>query len=124
MATTQNSVQPGIRSVACMPQLDALRVVAVTAGVVHHFIPGGWGYGAAAGVRLFFTLSGFLITGILLRSKDDVEGGKQTRGGALGKFYARRFLRIFPLYYFVGACAFALNLQPVLEIIGGRLPRT
>ncbi len=123
MATTQTSVNRE-RSLAYMPQLDALRAFAVTAVIVHHFIPGGWAYGAAAGVRLFFTLSGFLITGILLRSKDAVEGGKQTRRSALGKFYARRFLRIFPLYYFVVACAFALNLEPVREIIGWLLTYT
>src|SRR5260370_40893244 len=123
MATTQTSVN-GERSLAYMPQLDELRAFAVTAVIVHHFIPGGWAYGAAGGVRLFFTLSGCLIAGILLRSKDAVEGGKQTRRSALGKFYARRFLRIFPLYYFVVACAFALNLEPVREIIGWLLTYT
>jgi hypothetical protein len=59
------------------------------------------GYGAAAGVKLFFALSGFLITGILLRSRDAVETGRQTQRAAILRFYARRFLRIFPLYYLV-----------------------
>src|SRR5260370_670219 len=107
-----------------MPQLDTLRAFAVIAVAIHHFSPAGWPYGGASGVRLFFTLSGFLITGILLRSKEEIQAGEQTRWSALGRFYARRFLRIFPLYYFVVGCAFILNLNPVREIIGSLLTYT
>ena len=72
------------------PGLDGLRGLAVAAVFVYHAhgesLPGGW-----LGVDLFFVLSGFLITGILL----DTKGGD----GYFRNFYARRALRIFPLYY-------------------------
>jgi len=83
------------------PQLDALRAIAVSAVLIHHFLPVGrfipedfLTLGALA-VRLFFVLSGYLITGILLRSRE------LTFGTALKQFYLRRALRIFPIYYLV-----------------------
>jgi peptidoglycan/LPS O-acetylase OafA/YrhL len=74
------------------PALDGLRGVAILLVVLHHnfgFIQQsyfGW-----LGVDLFFVLSGFLITDILLTAV-----GKPN---ALINFYMRRILRIFPLYY-------------------------
>jgi peptidoglycan/LPS O-acetylase OafA/YrhL len=52
------------------------------------------------GVELFFVLSGFLITNILLDAK--------TSRNFFSSFFMRRFLRIFPLYYFVLALSFLL----------------
>lgn len=72
--------------------LDGLRGIAflLVFGLHTGYIRFGW-----MGVQLFFVISGFLITDILLRMKETL-----TPGGYFLKFYARRFLRIFPLYYF------------------------
>ncbi len=84
-----------------LPGLDGLRCLAILPVIWHHatprLLPGVLGKGAV-GVDLFFALSGFLITTLLLR-----ERRKSGRIG-LGAFYARRSLRIFPLYYLVLGC--------------------
>jgi peptidoglycan/LPS O-acetylase OafA/YrhL len=78
--------------------LDGLRAVSAIAVVWHHTgaagIPGPslWQKGFL-GVDFFFAISGFLITSLLLRERSAVGGI------SLKKFYARRALRIFPLYY-------------------------
>lgn len=74
------------------PVLDGLRGIAILLVVLNHnfsFIPYfnyGW-----LGVDLFFVLSGFLITDILVNTRNTKNYFKN--------FYARRMLRIFPLYY-------------------------
>jgi len=103
-----------------MLQLDSLRAFAVGAVLVHHFFHppriGGVDF-ALLGVWLFFVLSGFLITGILLRSRDQVDySGYQSRF-VLRQFYVRRFLRIFPLYYLVLSVAAVLDLSDVRDTI-------
>jgi peptidoglycan/LPS O-acetylase OafA/YrhL len=79
-------------------ELDGLRGIAILMVMIHRFWPRtGVGLGADVagagwiGVDLFFVISGFLIAGILLDTKDEP--------GYFKNFYARRVLRIFPLYY-------------------------
>ncbi len=84
---------------AHLPQLDGVRALAVLMVMWHHFAPLNPGPLGAVGVGLFFVLSGFLITRILLNCKLKIDDGKSTVGTMLKQFYMRRFLRIFPLYY-------------------------
>lgn len=100
------------------PQLDALRAFAVLAVMAAHFSPTvhAWAPGfGIGGVRLFYVLSGFLITGILLRCRARVTAGTSTSGFQLKQFYLRRSLRIFPAFYFTLLLAAALNMEPARE---------
>lgn len=81
------------------PQLDGLRAIAVILVFLHHWSLPDSGLGII-GVQLFFVLSGFLITRILLELRNTSDTSGQTIRFSLRQFYARRFLRIFPLYYF------------------------
>ncbi len=78
-----------------IPELDAIRGLAALVIVLHHFdfLPklGGDGKIWTYAVDLFFLLSGYLITTIILR--------KSGERGFLWNFYARRGLRIWPIYY-------------------------
>jgi peptidoglycan/LPS O-acetylase OafA/YrhL len=82
-----------------IPQLDGLRGLAVLLVLISHSgfleaLPhGGMLKHARFGVDLFFVLSGFLITGILVDSKRSEHYFRN--------FYARRALRIWPLYYLI-----------------------
>jgi peptidoglycan/LPS O-acetylase OafA/YrhL len=97
--------------------LDGLRALAVTGVMVHHFLPGQTGSLdlGLIGVKLFFVLSGFLITGILLTGRRYVEEGWQTRRRTLHQFYWRRFLRIFPLFYLCLLVMWLLGVTDVRE---------
>jgi peptidoglycan/LPS O-acetylase OafA/YrhL len=100
------------------PQLDALRAFAVAGVILHHYMQQpALGIFAIAGVKLFFVLSGFLITRLLLVARHNVDSGRQRRIAALGNFYARRVLRIFPLYYLVVAISAIVDLPPARELL-------
>jgi peptidoglycan/LPS O-acetylase OafA/YrhL len=98
-----------------MPQLDGLRAIAVLMVIWSHWASGyktlfGIHLGFL-GVQLFFVLSGFLISGILLDCSLQEQADRK-RGFILKQFYIRRFLRIFPLYYLILGLAVFLNVPP------------
>jgi len=114
----------GQRHTQHIKALDGLRGVAILMVLTHHFIPyhpthsvigkllngiAGIGY---SGVDLFFVLSGFLITGILFDAKQDEHYFRT--------FYARRTLRIFPLYYLM--TFLCLVIIPRLNILQDAVP--
>ncbi|MCG2613980.1 acyltransferase [Terrimonas sp. NA20] len=86
-------------------QIDALRAIAACMVIFNHWMPQRYflsriGF-AAFGVEIFFVLSGFLITWILLENKKTLDAGVQSAGSIFKNFYIRRSLRIFPIYYMV-----------------------
>jgi peptidoglycan/LPS O-acetylase OafA/YrhL len=101
-----------------MPQLDGLRALAVGCVLIAHFVVplARFPFGSV-GVFLFFVLSGYLITGILLRARDDAEREGTSRLFALRQFYIRRFLRIFPLYYLVLTLAALANAGEARKMV-------
>lgn len=115
MAAAERSTRP-----AHAPALDGVRGLAIALVLVHHtkhfFAIPEWMNGLSeagwSGVDLFFVLSGFLISTILLRGKG--------RPRQLRTFWARRALRIFPLAYLVLGVLYvgnAMHLPGMLQPI-------
>lgn len=84
------------------PQLDGLRALCIIFTLIAH-TPNNHGLNGSVGVDIFFALSGYLITSLLLIEKAN------TGHVSLGSFYIRRVFRIVPLYvltialYYAGA---------------------
>ena len=96
-------------------QFDSIRAIAVLCVMVSHWVLwenmrlyhlsiqnviAAFPFGKI-GVDVFFVLSGFLITNILLNNRVKAEASNFPKKSLLRDFYIRRTLRIFPLYYFV-----------------------
>ena len=126
----QNTIPSAQSSLVYFPGFNGIRFIAASAVVVHHIeqYKTTFGYtdtftnvndhpivyqAGKLGVALFFVLSGFLITYLLLAER-------QTAGRIqIGNFYVRRILRIWPLYFLlVGLSFFVFPHIPALYIPG------
>jgi peptidoglycan/LPS O-acetylase OafA/YrhL len=109
-----------------IPSLDGLRAISITMVVVSHCAGGAgfavphwlyeWLHGLGElGVRVFFVISGYLITSILVHELDK----RQTI--SLPKFYFRRTLRLFPAFYVYVATIVLLQSFGMLRLERGDL---
>ncbi len=102
MPSAVSSNQPSSRPKNWYPGLDGVRAVAVFLVFTVHYLGRQSYYVGWSGVLIFFVLSGFLITGILFDNQHEPHRFRN--------FYARRTLRIFPLFYFVWLCILVAGL--------------
>lgn len=97
-----------------VPALDGLRACAALIVFAAHAVPAalpGFGWLAESGwcgVELFFGLSGFLVTYLLLREESREEAAGRVARFSPWRFWARRALRIWPLYFLALAVGFLL----------------
>jgi len=111
------------RSTTRFGSLDGLRCISIVAVIWHHFPALHFNHllkNGLMGVQLFFVISGFLITTLLLRERES-KGSISMR-----KFYMRRTLRILPIYYTMLALytvlVFFLKSGPPRDEFFGNMP--
>jgi peptidoglycan/LPS O-acetylase OafA/YrhL len=113
--TLANDTRP--TTLPYLPGLDGLRAISVLAVIVfHHYLVGGheqgWAPGGFLGVEVFFVVSGYLITSLLLNERR--ESGRVS----LRAFYLRRARRLLPALYALLAVIIAYALLFLPDTIG------
>jgi peptidoglycan/LPS O-acetylase OafA/YrhL len=104
-----------------LPSLDGLRAISISFVIFGHITKTAdylqplqrFGVVAAFGVRVFFVISGFLISTLLFHEM------KKTGRVSLAKFYYRRTFRIFPAFYVYIAAIVSLAAAGVIELKSG-----
>lgn len=106
-----------VHSLPYMPQLDGLRAIAILAVLYHHYEPKSlvttMFSPGELGVRLFFVLSGFLITTILLRDC----AATSSFPAAFLSFMRRRMLRLYPVLLVTLLVGAALDVSRIREML-------
>lgn len=101
-------------------QIDGLRCFAVLGVLICHFVPIKNMYLSrfplGQGVILFFVISGYLITSILLKNKQKIQDHELSNSKALKSFYFRRTIRIFPIYYLTILFLLLINFQNIKDV--------
>lgn len=127
--STQAETTPLPTTIRKYPSLNGLRTLSVFLVIVSHFylqtslIADLEGNSflrpfilllrdGALGVNIFFLVSGFLITSLLMREE------RETKTVSLKGFYMRRTLRIFPAYFFVLGCYLIFQLAGYIHLSG------
>lgn len=120
VTSTENSREPAWLASGRVPSLDGLRCVSIILVLIAHMGESGYFHlqaitrrvyedMGAVGVDVFFVLSGFLITLLLIREHN------RTDHISLRAFYARRALRIFPVYVAFLLCVLVLDMLRLLH---------
>jgi peptidoglycan/LPS O-acetylase OafA/YrhL len=95
------NITPANQNLAYRPDVDGLRALAVLLVVLYHAFP-KWAHGGFIGVDIFFVISGFLITSIILKDL-------QANTFSFIWFYCKRIIRIFPALILVLVSAILLG---------------
>jgi peptidoglycan/LPS O-acetylase OafA/YrhL len=109
-----------VRKAADIPSLDGLRAISIVLVLTGHAISDGphsfWFRALfvhhGLGVRVFFVISGFLITGLLLKER------AQSGSISIGLFYIRRALRILPAFFLFVGCVALLSIFGIAPVPG------
>lgn len=96
-----------------LPGLDGIRALACFAVLGYHLLPPGWMPGGFLGVDVFFVLSGFLITSLLLKEK------RRSGGIDIAAFWIRRIRRLLPAVMLAGLVTAAIAVLVSRDFLVG-----